>query len=463
MSGLSGSGNRMAWSQSDGTYDQIFTWAVGDSSPMQLTFEACDHSEPQVSGDRLAWLAWHVEFWSPRGQPVLSSEVFTCRLGDAAPTSLTAGLHGERPRVAGDRVVWTQVVDGCSQVFTWEAGDAATTQLTPSDGLNRDYPEVDGDRVVWQLDDFTYPIENELFTQVVGVDVGPERLASGSRNNYGAQVSGDRIVWFQGSAEESSYEVYTCEVGDAAPTLLTGGDASGYNPRVSGDRVVWEGYDRYVDGPDLQVFTQKVGVDPAPVRLTLDAQDHRWPVVLGDAVAWLKVDESGRHQVFTQRIGVDPEPIQLTVDANVAQTAPLVSQGGVFWRDLATPGVFAAAPISSNATELLRFVQASAASGHLMGAGSGKAAATKLAVFVERLRSAEAHLSRGRYHQALGRLQTAYKACDGLNEPGDSSKARRDARWRPERRSLSTDSRVYLVARALHKVPTRQRQGTRAD
>ena len=137
-----------------------------------------------------------------------ASEVYTGKLGDSAPRSLTDGLHGDQPRVSGDRVVWTQVVEGCRQVFTWKAGDAATTQLTPSDGLDRDHPEVDGDRVVWQLNDYVYPIEHELFTQVVGADRAPARLASGSRNDFRAQISGDRVVWLQGSVDEAGYSLH---------------------------------------------------------------------------------------------------------------------------------------------------------------------------------------------------------------------------------------------------------------
>jgi len=121
-------------------------------------------------------------------------------------------------------------------------------------------------------------------------------------------------------------QIFTRKLGvNTAPIKLTSGNDHDL-PQVSGDRVVWLGW----DGAHWQIYTRKIGVNAAATKLTTDAHNHSFPQVSGNQVVWLGFD--GHHdQVFTRNMGVDHAPIKLTSDAH-GHDSVQVSGARVVWR-----------------------------------------------------------------------------------------------------------------------------------
>ena len=259
-----------------------------DWTATQLTFDANRHIQPQVSGDRVVWL----------GADGTIYRVFTQKLGaDASPVVVTTGdtTDANWPQVSGDRIVWQEDYEGEFNIYTQKLGvDASRVLVSADTDTYNIWPQVSGDRVAWYG-------ATQLFTRKVGADATWTQLTNMEPVTDSVQVSGDRVVW---TAHVDSYEqVFTQKVGvDPAPVQLTTG-WDHLSPQVSGDRIVWLGW----IGGYLQVFTQKIGADASPVQLTTLPLDNAAPQVSGDRIAWVN-----NERVFTRKMGVDAEPIQLS-------------------------------------------------------------------------------------------------------------------------------------------------------
>jgi len=275
--------------------------------------------DPQVSGDRIAWLG---------RQPSSFWQVYTWEQGDSSPTTVTTDAHTHRGvRLSGDRVAWA-AVDKYSEswhydVFTWKVGDSSPTTLaTDVQGWGSVEWNVSGDRVVWLQDD-------QVHTWKAG-DSSPTTLTADPLWHSVARVSGDRVVWT--SATGGPWQVFTWKAGDSSPTKLatvrgrSEEDIGDTYTQVSGDRVVWQAW----DGSHWQIYTRRVGVDTSPVKLTSGAHDHVSPQVSGNRVVW-QVWDGSHWQVYTRRVGVDRSSVQLSA-GNHYPPAARVSGDRVVWQ-----------------------------------------------------------------------------------------------------------------------------------
>jgi len=266
-------------------------------------------------------------------------------------TPVTLGPYAHvAPQVSGTRIVWLENSgpNGSWQVFTQKLGANPTPVRLTSDSFNHYEPQVSGDRIAWGSDRY-YDQEDaymdNLMTRKIGVDAAPKEVVWYFRWLHGWRVSGDRLVWI-GSGDYDSW-LLTRKMGvDAHGYLLMTAQEALFGEhiqecQVSGDRVVWSATRRV--GPSIisssQVFTQKVGVDAAPVQLTDDGNDHTDVQVSGDRVAWVADDGSGHTQVFTRKMGTDPAPVKVTSSAT--WNAELALSGDrLVWSGTDTSGHF---------------------------------------------------------------------------------------------------------------------------
>jgi hypothetical protein len=121
-------------------------------------------------------------------------------------------------------------------------------------------------------------------------------------------------------------QIFTERIGAGTPARQLTIDLNQHSyPVIDGDRVAWSAS----DGFHYQIFTQDVVHDLGATPLTGDFHDHGYPAVSGNRVAWVGSD-GANYQIFTQRVGTDFSPTQLTSDANMHQF-PKVYGDRVTW------------------------------------------------------------------------------------------------------------------------------------
>jgi pimeloyl-ACP methyl ester carboxylesterase len=332
------SGNRVVWTASDGTYDQVFTQKIGtDASPVQLTTNGVE-PYPRVSGDRVVWQRYDGAHY----------QIFTQKIGtDASPIQLTTDAHDHGdPQVSGDRVVWRSSDGAKPQIFSQRIGiDASPAKLSTDGARDCFSPQVSGDCVVWlEMGPGVSgsEVRGEIYTRRVGTDASPVSLLS---STSAVRVSGDRVAWTEiVDSDRHMYRVCTQKIGtDASPVQLA---PLGVLEGVSGDRIVWYSSDDDYPNPN-GLYTQEIGTDASPVQLTSTrTSDVRDAQVSGDRVVWWGY-VSDIPQVFTQKIGADALPVQLTTPPG-SNRDPQVSGDRVVWEDDDGSGkrqIFTAAPI----------------------------------------------------------------------------------------------------------------------
>lgn len=312
------SGDRVAWVGPSGWNLEVFTWKAGDTEPTRVTETAAHENSVQVSGDRLVWC----------GRDGTDSDIYTWQVGDPSPTRVTDNtIDDYGPQVSGDRIVWCAWDGTDLEVYAWRAGDAAPTQITDN-STHDSYQQIFGDRIVWSGYDSTG--DSEIFTWVAG-DTSPTQVTDNSTQDTSPQVFGDRIAW--SGFDGADYEIYVWTAGDSAPTRITDSPENDYDPQVSDDRVAWWSQ----NGVQLEVHTWKVG-DVAPLTLTDSASlSGHHPRVSGERVVWWShIDRY--FEIYTWKAG-DAEPTKLAISDPIpaseamseASYNPQVSGDRVAW------------------------------------------------------------------------------------------------------------------------------------
>lgn len=270
----------VAWTGFDGTDYEIFIWKPGDATPTQLTSNDAEDWLDDVSGDRVVWMSSN----NPWDENAVWDE-YTWKVGDEAPTRLTWSVGSSASgRVDGDRVVWitghTPTAPDTWSIWTWKAGESGPTHIADNGfGAN-----VSGDRVVWFTDTGTNDTQYDLYTWKAG-DQSPTPLAATTTDESMFDIADGRVAWISNDYSTGT-ELFTWAEGDSDPTLV---DTVGWDVqevRVSGDRLAWTGR-RLIDEwfYAAEIFTWKVG-DVAPTQLTDDRRYNFLPEIDGDQIVW---------------------------------------------------------------------------------------------------------------------------------------------------------------------------------
>ena len=245
---INSSGDRIVWSE----WPKIMTWTPSGGVVEVPRIDGADGGLPQVSGDRVAWVAYcggHSEAftWTPEGG--------TVRL-------TTEGHVGESVAVSGDRIAWV-----CSgqpyRLVTWTPASGLVE--IASNPLHESYAVVSGDRIAWHAID---GMDRDIFTWTP--DGGTQQLTKDAYQEERPEVSGDRVTWLGTDAADNEVFAWTPAGGTVKVTSNTRNE---YWPRVSGDRIAWSGW----DGADYQAFTaaaypvtvpEITSIDPATAPTT---------------------------------------------------------------------------------------------------------------------------------------------------------------------------------------------------
>jgi len=266
--------SRIAWLQNVDGGLQVMTWKLGDAKPTTLTAGTNVRADLAVSVDRVVWV------------DNTAQRICTWKLGVSGVTTLPTAPYGNtpyNPSVSGDRIVYEMSTGDHYQIISWKDGEGDPVALEP-DEFQQIEPAVSGDRVAWCR--YFGGYDSWVRTKVIGgseaVTVGP--LAWGP-NLY---LSGDRIAWRQWSGDPAGgsgvTHLATWKSGDTTPTRVTHeGEyvyGNGHETPVSGERLAWLNW-RGVQG----VMTWLAG-DATPTILATGTA-LGYPALGGSTVAWL--------------------------------------------------------------------------------------------------------------------------------------------------------------------------------
>jgi hypothetical protein len=212
----------------------------------------------------------------------------------------------------------------CATLLSFSAGTAlaapvswTTTQVTYG-ALSHNEVDVSGDRIVWR-NGSGY---DGISTWKPG-DATPTLIPTGGGAVIEPRVSGDRVAWW--NVNSGPTHIDTWKLGDSAETTVAPMHGESGDMRLDGDRIVWR------DTTDAwsHVFTWKAdGSLPATVSGTYQAYE---PQVSGERIAWYESDGSA-YQIFTSVVG--SPTVQLTSDM-LHNMNPQVSGDRVAWESQA--------------------------------------------------------------------------------------------------------------------------------
>ena len=319
IDGVALSGNRVAWvtpslgQGSNWTYLHLMTQRIGtDAAPAQVDSRVLGYGSIDLSGDRLAWT-------TSDGGP---RQVYTWKNGGLTQVTTASANAQSSVRVSGDRIAWLGSDGRYDQVFTEDVGvDAAPVQVTSS-GPHTSL-SLSNDRLAWILGSVaniprpTYTVQ----TREMHADPKPYQLASSTQLIDTVRVSGDHYLWRTQSSSDHFWHLLgqtlsidrtAHEVADPYPY------ADVVSPQISEGHAVW------VDSQG-HLFSNLTGAAGADVQV---AQDATQPVISWDRIAW--AGTSADPGCFTLKRGVDDNPVRLSPQGMAATAVRASGDGIVF-------------------------------------------------------------------------------------------------------------------------------------
>lgn len=205
-----------------------------------------------------------------------------------------------------------------------------TSTLVPGSTAYLDSLAISGNRVVWVQGTLGESDTNEIYTRVMG-GAAPENVSDRAAlwDNEPA-VSGNRIAWTGQTA--NGRDVFTWTLGDSSATPVTDdGFRTDQQVRVSGNRLFWSGATGGADS-NLEIYTWAPG-DLAPTNVSNNlgsAVNDESPRVSGDRVVWVGWDAvGGDWDIYTWAVS---DPVKRNLSSNTVDDAsPDISGDRVVW------------------------------------------------------------------------------------------------------------------------------------
>ncbi|MDD1663997.1 MAG: PKD domain-containing protein [Methanomicrobiales archaeon] len=262
-----------------------------------------DQQNPDISGERIVW-----EDWSDG----------LIRLYDLAGGTdvkvAPSDMWQTSPAISGSLVAWEEVSSVGTMNITYRDLLTGTTGVLTTDGIS---PAVSGQRIVW-VDSPLY----ESLSLYDGNDGTTGTLVSnGDPTNEYPALSGDGVVWANGSQRTISYKNLT-----TGEEILIASDplTMRINPVISGGLIVWQ--DRRNGNWDLYLYNLSSGLE---TRLTAGPGDHTNPAIDGTRIAW------ANGSVIDEMDLASGSPIVVSsgdVAGGITNSQPRISSDRVAWQ-----------------------------------------------------------------------------------------------------------------------------------
>lgn len=309
----------------------VISPAASAVSPLQfnLTTLSADlgNSEiPVINGDNVVWVGW---LGADR-------QVYRYNISTGIRNILPAVSPGPNsPAIDGNYVAW----DNADKMNLHNLSTGITTVIS-----NDPYtlaPKISGNHVVWiegrAQDSATRLMDYNIATQTAQQLVG----YVGAIN--GLQISGNDIVWYQGSGfSVNSIEIFHYSLLTGVKTPLTSNAIPDNFPQVSDGNVVWQTYD---SESAAEIFRRNLQTGVTE-RLTNNSTGDGDPHISGSNVAWVGATSdilyrnlaTGTTTNLTNSPGYPVEFGQPRISGANAMWFGTLTQGGweeVFYRNLA--------------------------------------------------------------------------------------------------------------------------------
>jgi Tol biopolymer transport system component len=228
------SGHRVVWTQSvSGEPDAVWCYDIdtGARAPVHWDGEgAGGQHNPQVSGDKVIWLA-------PGTDGNLDVFMKDLEAGGPVLNVSSSSVEEQDARISGDNIIWWALVGDYSQIFEYDISTAGVTQLSDSvfDSFS---PRISGQNVAWISGDTSgggsaleiFFWDGSTVTQVTN---------DAQRDDF-VDISGTSIVWAK-TVEGGSRDVFFFDAATGETSRITNNGYDDIMPLVSGRNIAWTG------------------------------------------------------------------------------------------------------------------------------------------------------------------------------------------------------------------------------
>ncbi|MBI4227552.1 MAG: S8 family serine peptidase [Candidatus Omnitrophica bacterium] len=176
----------------------------------RITFDAADHVEPAISGNRIVWQDGRRGDWDIAGYDLASGAEF--------PVVVAPGdqLH---PAISGSQVFWEDWRSGLLTPMLHDlATHSETTLPTPFFTAQEEDPTVPGDRIVWQ-DDRNGNEDIYLYDLATHAE---RQITLDPADQVNPAISGDWVVWQD--HRNGHWDIYGVRLANLPPRLAPIGD-----------------------------------------------------------------------------------------------------------------------------------------------------------------------------------------------------------------------------------------------
>jgi beta propeller repeat protein len=323
----------------------------------QLTTNGVDDVAPRLQGGRVVWQhdsGANADIWMWTGSAVV-------------PVTSGNGLDDEAPAIDGNTIVWQQNDGHDFEIVAYDVVGGMITYLTNNGGDDLD-PVISGNLVAWQgpgasgRDVFLFTLpstpgqltgdpevdadigisgQNVVFTKEVGTlgqlgyhheiwanypaaqPPGLYQITQGPGDDTQPAISGDRIVWVEGSG--SAAEIWRYDPNDQNQPLLqlTNDSLEDTAPQIDGNTIVWQHW----DGHDYEIFSYTEG--GSVVQLTNNDVDDVGPRISGPNVVWQQNGAADSDIWVSWALGT-PKPITFN---DVIDRNPRIDGQEIVWEE----------------------------------------------------------------------------------------------------------------------------------
>ncbi|MBE9197362.1 hypothetical protein IQ219_19080, partial [Synechocystis sp. LEGE 06083] len=292
------SGNNIAWDGAGGVY-------LYDGSTTRLLSSI--GRDPEVSGNNVVWkengglflfngfstvripssdgnsnnyaISGNNVVWRPGGS---DSRIFFYNgfaTSNITPSGTTSNGTDGNPRISGNSAVWTARPFSTSEVYRY---NGSSTQRITNNSFWEYSPVVSGNNIVWR-EGSSLIFYNGSSTTTIATGV--------SSLNY-LQIDGNNVVWQEGFNGNNGTSVYLYN--GSTITRLTGHSRIDQLPNLSGGQVVWQSW----DGNDYEIMYYD---GSRSFQITNNNVNDIEPVISGSNIAWRGWDGAD-YEIFQAKL-----------------------------------------------------------------------------------------------------------------------------------------------------------------
>ncbi len=159
-------------------------------------------------------------------------KLYNMKTNSVYNVSVHAGTSQWRPRIWGNRIVWTDDRNGTWDIYWYDIAKKREYRLTSSNGQEM-WPEIYGDRVVWQdsrngnNDIYMYDFKTKATT----------RITTNAAHQGYPRISGNRIAWTD--LRNGNWDIYWYDIAKKTEYQLSSDPASEWDVDISGTKAAW--------------------------------------------------------------------------------------------------------------------------------------------------------------------------------------------------------------------------------